>query len=178
MGIEAADDDPGHFYVAEARRILGVEGLTHAQMQEIYVLVREQAGMSVPPGKWCPFTYADLACAVQVIRLCVDLDELREKGRTRLRLHHVRQACAGLRRQGLTNPLLEADLYWSGRRVVADLGQMLIEARSGQLLDDRIVERLEPLAGTVGADPALVRRVLQARSRARGASDGSSPAHS
>lgn len=166
MALEPTGDDSGRFYVGEARRILGVEELTYAQMQEIYLLVREQAGLPVAPGKWNPFTYADLACAVEIVRLCVDVGELRATGKTRLRLHQIRQACKGLKRQGLTNPLLQAELRWSGRRVVADLGQMLIDATSGQLLVERIVERLEPLAVTVRADPALMQRLLDARSLA------------
>lgn len=128
-------DSDGHFFPGEAARLIGVPGLDYRQLRDIFQLVREQAGTAfADPKSWSRYSYVDLAGAIEVVRLCIDTDALDAGRKPRLRLARLRRACLQLRKQGLSNPLLQAKLDLVDGQIVAQIQGLTFNPRNGQLL--------------------------------------------
>ncbi|MDQ2837854.1 MAG: hypothetical protein M3Y89_10640 [Actinomycetota bacterium] len=151
------------FHPSEAKRLLGIPSMDRDHFRQIYLLIYEQSGRKAPSAKWACLSFEDIASAAEVLRL------MREAGHAvggRLHLHQIRRACIHLHDLGLDNPLLQASLTWHGDRLEADLGRIILDARSGQTIA-RVFDRLRPLEHNVEDDPELLARIQSAREEAR-----------
>jgi hypothetical protein len=150
--------DTGYFFAGEAARMLGVENIRYGQLRAIYDLVREQAGITATEEekrKWARFTSTDLAAALEVVRICVDRVGLENKAGVRIALVHLKRACTRLRRQGLSNPLLQARLDYIDGRVVAHMNGVTFDTSNGQILVEDAIERIEKWLSGRAIDPKL-----------------------
>jgi hypothetical protein len=169
----------GWCYPGEAARILRVPTVDYRQLRVIYALVREMSGgqeiaepLPMKPGQkrasrpWARFTLRDLACAAEVVRLCVEPVRGSPEGRGRLNVAKLRNACTRLQKEGMTWPLLEVTFEWDGAKLVAMSNKVRFDAATGQLL----------LAGAAGdahgwhgrePTPRLARLIRQERAAVR-----------
>lgn len=158
--------DKGSFFPGEVARMLDIEDMDNQRLRRIFTLVRKQRDAPLPPsGEWARFDYIDIACTVEVVRICVDNDRL-SRGDFRLALVHISRACERLRLLGLENPLLQARLDLSGKRVVATIGGTTFDVQTGQQLIDQVVIRSSTFMAQFhreGASADLLQRIEQER---------------
>lgn len=138
----------GWCYPGEAARILDVAWLDYRQLRVIHELVRKMSGGSAIPGPlprkagndkrpmrpWARYTLRDLACAAEVVRLCVRPVSRSPDSRARLNVAQLKHACERLQIEGMACPLLEVRFDWSAGRLVATSQMVRFDASTGQLL--------------------------------------------
>jgi hypothetical protein len=167
--------DKGAFFPGEVARMLGVAQIDNQRMRRIYDLVRYQRGFAPPRrGEWARFDYTDIACTIEVLRICDETGSLGSPG-FRLALVHIRHACDELRAAGLVNPLLQAHIELQGKHAVATIGGTTFDVSSGQEMlavairhGTDFLERLYDQASS--AD--LLDRIEQEREQVRAQSTG------
>ncbi len=132
--------DKGAFFPGEVARMFGIEEIDHQRLRRVFDLVRYQRGEpQLPKGEWARFDYLDLACTLEVIRICVDRRQLSGQ-QFRLALVHIRRACERLRSRGLDNPLLQARLDLNGTALIATIDGTTFDVQTGQQLIDEAVD--------------------------------------
>ena len=171
------------FFPGEVARILGLDGIEYGQLRRLFVLARVLRGEPHPDRGWSRFTLADLA-AVEVLVGLGGGRECLHRGR-HLVLGDVETACQALRRLGVDNPLLQVPMARDGRRILARVGEYVIEPVTGQLaladsgdridafLRDRLIQDRAIRAAITAERRRLwpPRRVLLAVHDARGTID-------
>jgi hypothetical protein len=159
--------DKGAFFPGEVARMLNVDELDNQRIRRIFNLVRQQRHAPLPPKKeWARFDYVDIACTIEVVRICVDRDRL-SAGDFRVALLRLRRACTALYEQGLENPLLQARLDLSGDQVIATVHGTSYVVETGQrLLSEAVAQSSRFMREFHGSsiDDDLVFRLEQERS--------------
>lgn len=151
----------GYFFPNEVVRMLALERLDYRQLRRLFKLVATSRG-DVAPRKWARFTFQDLASLRAAIAALGGLDVIAST--KRLPLKRLERACARLREDyGLTNPLTQARLVWTGRDVAVQLLGARFEPDSGQLLlhlSDNLNEHLDYASASRAERKALGTRVV------------------
>lgn len=143
-----AGHDQGYFFPGEVARLLDLEDVDYHQLRRLLRLVRQQAAALPPPrGKWSRYTLRDVAALQVAVEVCGGRAAL-VAGR-HLKIAPLERACAALRRQGVSNPLLDVPLTAHGRRVFALVDGTLVDPTSGQ---QALADGLERLDAYLGAD--------------------------
>jgi len=152
---DAGEHADGYFFPGEVARLLELDGVDYHQLRRIFRLVREQAGLKDAAGRqWSRFSFRDLARTEAVLRVCGGREALGPDRKTNLT--GIKQACAALRGQGFTDPLLQVPLVRQGRRILALVDGAILDPVTGQLLLQAVSVRTELfLAERAISDPSL-----------------------
>lgn len=129
------------FFPGEVARLLGLEGVEYDQLRRLFVLSRVLRGEPRPGREWSRFTLADLAATEVLLGLGGGRERL-VLGR-HLILGDVELACKALLALGVENPLLQVPMARDGRRILARVGEYVIEPVSGQLALEDAGQRID-----------------------------------
>jgi hypothetical protein len=155
--------------------MLKVADIDLPRLRRIFELVRTQRDAPLPlPGEWARYDYTDIACTIEVVRMCVDRDRLKADD-FRVTLMYIRRACTQLRVLGLRNPLLQARLDFSGKRLVATIGGTTFDVQTGQTLIQEATEQGSAYMQTFHhehPDDGLRRHIAEAHEQVRRQASG------
>lgn len=129
------------FFPGEVARLLGLEGVEYDQLRKMFVLSRVLRGEPSPGRQWSRFTLADLAATEVLVGLGGGRERL-ARGR-HLMLGGIEPACKALIGLGVSNPLLQVPMAREGRRILARVGNYVIEPVSGQLALEYAGDRID-----------------------------------
>jgi hypothetical protein len=115
-----------------------LQDIDYRQLRNLFTFVREQAGRNIPAKGWARYTLTDIAGIEVALRLTRGFDSARPS--SQFRLKHLALACAALRAQGFTNPLLQVPMRRDGDRIFALVGSSVVEPATGQLVMQRASE--------------------------------------
>lgn len=159
----ASDVAEAAFFPGEVARLLGLDGIEYDQLRRMFVLSRVLRGEPSPGRKWSRFTLGDLAATEVLLRLGGGREQL-ALGR-HLILGDVERACKALIDLGVQNPLLQVPMARDGRRILARVGEYVIEPVSGQLALEDAGQRVDQFLQERLIKDRTVRAAIRAERR-------------